>query len=275
MTSHSMKNLAFPSLQMIMLPILTTSLVLFELGSERDGPATALLRSRGSTAFACRKFWLECFNEESLMCSSIEFHASGPWTAEYPAVRHSATGCAVDAVHTCTMLLAAILLNSSGSSKWSNMCGSSASTLRANPAGNHNQTNSLMNEKENYYQKKKQTNEQTNEESNVRTESKQFSINPFTPESDQRQISPAASQEVWHHTVWRTWLFLAYSDDTHDYSTKSSMNILNLGVSVQLSGNLRDMSSVICDCAGGGGEEGGGGRWGRGRGRRERWGRGR
>ena len=37
--------------------------------------------------------------------------------------------------------------------------------------------------------------------------------NPFTPESDQSQISPAASQEIWHHTVWRIWLFKAYSDE--------------------------------------------------------------
>ena len=38
-------------------------------------------------------------------------------------------------------------------------------------------------------------------------------INPFTPESDQCQNSPAASQEIWHHTVWRIWLFIAYSDE--------------------------------------------------------------
>ena len=38
-------------------------------------------------------------------------------------------------------------------------------------------------------------------------------INPFTPKSDQCQNSPAASQEIWHHTVWRTWLFIAYSDE--------------------------------------------------------------
>ena len=35
----------------------------------------------------------------------------------------------------------------------------------------------------------------------------------FTPESDQCQNSPAASQEIWHHTVWRTWLFISYSDE--------------------------------------------------------------
>ena len=40
-----------------------------------------------------------------------------------------------------------------------------------------------------------------------------FLFNPFTPESDKCQNSPAASQEIWHHTVWRTWLFIAYSDE--------------------------------------------------------------
>ena len=39
------------------------------------------------------------------------------------------------------------------------------------------------------------------------------SVNPFTPQSDQCQNSPAASQEIWHHTVRRTWLFIAYSDE--------------------------------------------------------------
>ena len=38
-------------------------------------------------------------------------------------------------------------------------------------------------------------------------------VNPFTPESDQCQNSPAASQEMWHHIVRRTWLFIAYSDE--------------------------------------------------------------
>ena len=38
-------------------------------------------------------------------------------------------------------------------------------------------------------------------------------INPFTPESDQCQISPAASPEILHHTVRRTWLFIAYSGE--------------------------------------------------------------
>ena len=38
-------------------------------------------------------------------------------------------------------------------------------------------------------------------------------FNPFTAKSDQFQISPAASPEILHHTVWRTWLFIAYTDD--------------------------------------------------------------
>ena len=36
-------------------------------------------------------------------------------------------------------------------------------------------------------------------------------VNPFTPESDQCQISPAASLEILQHTVWRIWFFIAYS----------------------------------------------------------------
>ena len=38
-------------------------------------------------------------------------------------------------------------------------------------------------------------------------------FNPFNPESDQCQISPAASPEILRHTVWRTWLFIAYSGE--------------------------------------------------------------
>ena len=36
---------------------------------------------------------------------------------------------------------------------------------------------------------------------------------PFTPKNDQFQISPVASPEISHHAVWRTWLFIAYSDE--------------------------------------------------------------
>ena len=37
-------------------------------------------------------------------------------------------------------------------------------------------------------------------------------VYPVTPKSDQVQISPAAFPVILHHTVWRTWLFIAYSD---------------------------------------------------------------
>ena len=37
-------------------------------------------------------------------------------------------------------------------------------------------------------------------------------FNPSTPKSDQFQCSPAASPETLHHTVWRTLLFMAWSD---------------------------------------------------------------
>ena len=35
-------------------------------------------------------------------------------------------------------------------------------------------------------------------------------LNTFTPKNDQWQISPATSPEILYHTVWRTWLFIAY-----------------------------------------------------------------
>ena len=41
----------------------------------------------------------------------------------------------------------------------------------------------------------------------------QLCVNPFTPESDQCQISPPAPPEILHHTVRRAWFFIAYSDE--------------------------------------------------------------
>ena len=40
-----------------------------------------------------------------------------------------------------------------------------------------------------------------------------YCLNPFTPKSDQFQISPAASPEILHHTVWGSCLFISYSDE--------------------------------------------------------------
>ena len=56
--------------------------------------------------------------------------------------------------------------------------------------------------------------------------------NPFTPKSDQFQISPAASPEILCHRVWRTWLFITYSDEPSNSHWK---NIL-FG-SIQVSGD--------------------------------------
>ena len=44
-------------------------------------------------------------------------------------------------------------------------------------------------------------------------------LNPFTPKSDQCQLSPVALPEIECHTVWRTWLSIAYSDER--YTTNS------------------------------------------------------
>ena len=38
-------------------------------------------------------------------------------------------------------------------------------------------------------------------------------IIPFSSKSDQFQNSPAALPQILHHTVWRAWLFIAYSDE--------------------------------------------------------------
>ena len=37
---------------------------------------------------------------------------------------------------------------------------------------------------------------------------------PVTPKSDQFLMSPTAAPEICHQTVWRTWLFIAYSKMT-------------------------------------------------------------
>ena len=53
-----------------------------------------------------------------------------------------------------------------------------------------------------------------------------FCFNPFTPKSDQFKISPAAWPEIiyLHYTVWRTWLFIAYSDERWLYN-QFSLNL--------------------------------------------------
>ena len=46
-------------------------------------------------------------------------------------------------------------------------------------------------------------------------------LNPFTPKTDQFQISPAASPAILHHIVWRTWRFRAYIQMKDDSTTNS------------------------------------------------------
>ena len=53
------------------------------------------------------------------------------------------------------------------------------------------------------------------------------SIDPFTPKSDQCQVSPAASPEILHRTAWRTWLFIAYSDERWIYYQFSLLHLYN------------------------------------------------
>ena len=66
---------------------------------------------------------------------------------------------------------------------------------------------------------------------------------PLAFPSDQFQLSLAASPEILHHTVWRTWLFIAYSDEriittnahylTYAFSVSKKvgrMYFLNLGM---------------------------------------------
>ena len=64
-------------------------------------------------------------------------------------------------------------------------------------------------------------------------------FNPLTPHSDQFQISPAASPEILHHPVWRSWLFIAYSHERwlychfsvpHLYVSLGRRYLLNSGV---------------------------------------------
>ena len=54
-------------------------------------------------------------------------------------------------------------------------------------------------------------------------------FNPFIPKSDQYQISPAASPEILHHTVWITWLFIAYSDERLPILTTSLVSLRKAG----------------------------------------------
>ena len=50
-------------------------------------------------------------------------------------------------------------------------------------------------------------------------------LNPFAPKSDKFQISPAVSPDILHHTVWRTRVFIACSDDRWLYYQFSLLHL--------------------------------------------------
>ena len=54
-----------------------------------------------------------------------------------------------------------------------------------------------------------------------------FLYTPSTPKSDQFHISRAASTPILHHTVWRTWLFMAYSDERWLYYQFLTLSLLS------------------------------------------------
>ena len=54
-------------------------------------------------------------------------------------------------------------------------------------------------------------------------------LNPFTPRSDQFQISPAASPEIYH-AVRRTWLFIAYRDEGWLFYQSSTTSLIHFSL---------------------------------------------
>ena len=59
------------------------------------------------------------------------------------------------------------------------------------------------------------------------------------PKSDQFQFSPAASPEILHHTVWRTWLSIAHSDERWLYY---QFSLVHLYVPLQKVGRIYVLS---------------------------------
>ena len=64
-------------------------------------------------------------------------------------------------------------------------------------------------------------------------------FNPFTPKRGQLHISPAASPEILHHALWRTCIFIAYSDERWSYYqflTTSLKNAFTRFLSLEVKG---------------------------------------
>ena len=69
-----------------------------------------------------------------------------------------------------------------------------------------------------------------------------YGVDPFTSKSDQLQISPGASPALLHHTVWRTWLFIANSDERWLYY---QFSLPDLYISLQKVGKMYFLNSGV------------------------------
>ena len=72
--------------------------------------------------------------------------------------------------------------------------------------------------------------------------------NPFTSRSDQCQISPASSPKIVHHTVRRTGLFIADSDERWLYyqlSLPHTFSLLEFGRMYFLSLGVKGLNAVV------------------------------
>ena len=73
----------------------------------------------------------------------------------------------------------------------------------------------------------------------------QFKAYPFTPKSDEVQISLATSPEILHHTKWRTWLFFACSNKRWSCPVSILTTSLTFYVSLK---RLRECNLHTCMC---------------------------
>ena len=62
------------------------------------------------------------------------------------------------------------------------------------------------------------------------------------PKCDLLQTPPAASPELLHHTVWRTWLFIAFSDERLSYY---QFSLPHLYIALQIIGRVYFLSSGV------------------------------
>ena len=72
-------------------------------------------------------------------------------------------------------------------------------------------------------------------------------LDPSTPKSDQVQISPAASPEILHHTVRRTWLFIVYTLMKKLLYYESSLRTVTFSIpGFELGFSVTNPNALIC-----------------------------